>query len=73
MNMAYATANTTVGLNLVGRIAAYRAQLADASAKRKVYRLTRAELSSLSNRDLADLGIGRSQIRGIALEAAYGA
>ena len=31
------------------------------------------ELSSLSNRELNDLGMGRSQIRGIALETARNA
>lgn len=42
------------------------------AAKRAVYRQTVKELESLSNRDLADLGLSRSAIRGIALEAAYG-
>lgn len=39
----------------------------------KVYRATLTELNDLSNRELADLGIHRSAIKGIALEAAYGA
>ncbi|MEM5519955.1 DUF1127 domain-containing protein [Sulfitobacter sp. AS59] len=34
----------------------------------RVYRATFNELSSLSNRELADLGMSRSQIRSIALE-----
>ncbi|WP_109467590.1 DUF1127 domain-containing protein [Albibacillus kandeliae] len=51
--------------NLVGDIK-------DALARRAVYRKTLAELSSLSNRDLGDLGISRSGIRRLALEAAYG-
>ncbi len=38
----------------------------------RVYRTTMSELSALSNRDLADLGIHRSAIKSIALEAAYG-
>ena len=71
--MTYATANTASGLNIMGRFTALRTQMADAAAKRKVYRTTVKELSALSNRDLADLGIGRSQIRGLANEAAYGA
>lgn len=37
-----------------------------------VYRETIRELTSLSARDLADLGIHESQIPAIALEAAYG-
>jgi uncharacterized protein YjiS (DUF1127 family) len=34
----------------------------------RVYRATFNELSALSNRELADLGMARSQIRSIALE-----
>jgi uncharacterized protein YjiS (DUF1127 family) len=36
-----------------------------------VYSTTLNELSALSNRDLADLGIARSEVRRIAWEAAY--
>lgn len=46
--------------------------LRDAMARRKVYRATYHELSILTDRDLADLGIARSNIRQLALEAAYG-
>lgn len=49
-----------------------RDRMQDALAKRKVYRATYHELSMLTDRDLADLGIPRSSIRGLALEAAYG-
>jgi uncharacterized protein YjiS (DUF1127 family) len=38
----------------------------------QVYRTTLRELSALSGRELADLGMHRSQIRSIALDAAYG-
>ena len=44
----------------------------DVQAKRKGYRDTYHELSMLTERDLADLGIHRSGIRKLALEAAYG-
>ena len=60
------------GTSLLERFAAFRAQLADKAAKRKTYRTTLAELDVLSTRDLADLGISRSMIKGIAYEAAYG-
>ena len=43
-----------------------------AQAKRRVYRATYYELSVLSDRDLTDLGIPRSNIKKLALEAAYG-
>ena len=45
----------------------------EALAKRKVYRETLKELRELDTRDLADLGISRSEIPFLAREAAYGA
>lgn len=39
----------------------------------RAYSATRDELSMLSDRDLADLGISRHDIRAIARESAYGA
>lgn len=47
-------------------------QLCDASEKRQTYRKTFHELSMLTDRDLADIGIPRSSIRKIAWEEAYG-
>ena len=44
----------------------------DNAAKRKMYRTTVSELSNLTNRELNDLGLSRSAIKGIAFEAAYG-
>lgn len=38
----------------------------------RLYRRTLDELSALSNRDLADLGLSRASIRAVAFEAAYG-
>lgn len=43
-----------------------------AQANRRVYRATYCELSVLSDRDLTDLGIRRSSIKKLAMEAAYG-
>lgn len=48
------------------------ASIREALARRKVYRQTLAELRSLSNRELSDLGMHRSMLTRIALEAAYG-
>jgi hypothetical protein len=56
----------------VDRLSGLGATLSDKMAKRKVFLTTLRELQSLSNRDLADLGLSRSSLRGIALEAAYG-
>ncbi|MCV3272678.1 DUF1127 domain-containing protein [Roseobacter sp. WL0113] len=39
-------------------------------AKYRVYRITLTELAALSDRELNDLGLSRSMIRGLALEAA---
>lgn len=44
----------------------------NALSRRKAYRKTYAELSSLSDRDLRDLGIPRSDIGRLAREEAYG-
>ena len=46
--------------------------LHETMAKRALYRKTISELQSLTGRELADLGIHRSTIKGIAYEAAFG-
>ncbi|MEY1556026.1 DUF1127 domain-containing protein [Yoonia sp. R2331] len=69
--MAYTNTNTA-GLSLAEKFADFRAQWAEASAKRKVFRTTVAELETLSSRELADLGISRASIKAVAYEAAYG-
>lgn len=38
-------------------------------ARYRIYRKTRSELMNLSDRDLTDLGLNRSMIRRLALEA----
>ena len=48
-------------------------ELGERYARYQTYRATLRELSELTTRDLADLGIHRSSIRAIAHEAAYGA
>lgn len=56
-----------------GLFAAIRKQVAamkTAYAQNLVFRQTVAEMSKLTDRDLTDLGIARSEIRNIALEAA---
>ena len=70
--MAYAIETHGFGANLAHRFTTFSADLAAAAAKRKMYRTTLRELSSLSDRDLADLGLGRTMIHSIAFEAAYG-
>ena len=58
------TATPTSGI--AGMVAAFR----EARARHRVYRTTRDELGALSDRDLADLGIGRSDVDRIARDAA---
>ncbi|MCG7630406.1 DUF1127 domain-containing protein [Epibacterium sp. MM17-32] len=40
-------------------------------AQYRVYRQTLTELNALSGRELADLGLNRSMLKRVALEAAY--
>lgn len=58
---------------LLSRFSDLRTTLAEKMARRAVYRRTLNELYSLSDRDLADLGIHRSQVRSIAWQAAQDA
>ncbi len=70
--MAYATETRTGVLSVGQRINEFRATLEDRLAKYKMYRATMLELNTLSDRDLADLGISRAMIKDIAATAAYG-
>ncbi|AVW91540.1 DUF1127 domain-containing protein [Celeribacter baekdonensis] len=45
--------------------------LAERFARYKVYRETVLELSGLTDRDLADMGMSRASINAVAYEAAY--
>ncbi|HMO08704.1 MAG TPA: DUF1127 domain-containing protein [Paracoccaceae bacterium] len=67
MNMTRAL---TAGLG--ERAAALVASVREGLRRRAVYTQTLRELRALSNRELSDLGIDRSMITRIALEAAYG-
>jgi len=66
--MAYISAENT---SIVDRVRAVIADVVDRAARRKLYRTTIEELNNLSGRELADLGIHRSEIKRIAYEAAY--
>lgn len=70
--MAYANDVRAVEFN-AGFFATLRSSIADRVAKYKIYRATINELEVLSNRELSDLGLSRSMIKGVAIEAAYGA
>jgi uncharacterized protein YjiS (DUF1127 family) len=70
--MAYYN-STHVNGSFIERLMAATGRLLEAAAlrhaQRRVYRTTLAELSLLSNRELADLGLARSELRRIAWEA----
>jgi uncharacterized protein YjiS (DUF1127 family) len=70
-NMAYLTTTAAARKSIVDRLAALRQTWAEALQKRRVYAQTLAELNALTDRELADLGIPRSDIAEIAYRAAY--
>ncbi len=70
--MAYMNTSTAASLGLMDRAAAVMKSIKEAMRRRRVYNQTVSELRALSTRDLTDLGISRSMITRIALEAAYG-
>jgi uncharacterized protein YjiS (DUF1127 family) len=67
--MAFITENRTATVSLADRANALFATLNEAYTRRKLFTATYNELQSLSNRELADLGIHRSMIKRIALDA----
>ncbi|SFP02518.1 DUF1127 domain-containing protein [Tranquillimonas alkanivorans] len=69
--MAYANYSRTVEAGLLDRIASFLKDAGERLERYRLYRRTLTELDALSNRELADLGIGRSGIRRVAYEAAY--
>ncbi|MFC2968676.1 DUF1127 domain-containing protein [Acidimangrovimonas pyrenivorans] len=70
--MAYASQIRNVEHQLADRFAGLVASYKAARERRRVFRQTLSELNALSPRELADLGIHRSMITRIALEAANG-
>lgn len=71
--MAYVSGMRGGNAGLADRIAHMAHELGEKWRRYGVYRETVRQLNALSDRDLADLGIHRSQIVAIASDAAYGA
>lgn len=69
--MAFFTDTHTANAGLAERFNAITAAFKEARARRKVYNQTLNELCKLTNRELADMGMARANIRSIAYEAAY--
>ena len=70
--MAYVNSSRATSLGVFDRVSALVASVKLSLQRRAVFRQTLHELSSLSDRDLADFGLNRSSIRSVAREAAYG-
>lgn len=70
--MAFVSVNTGVSTQLLGRVSDYFAGLRQSFADHRLYMTTFDELSSLSSRELADLGMYRADLHRIAREAVYG-
>ena len=71
--MAYASDIRTENGLIGDRFVALTKSLGERFEKYRTYRQTLSELASLSNRDLADLGLCRTQIRSVAYEHVYDA
>ncbi|CUX80619.1 MAG: protein with domain of unknown function DUF1127 [Roseibaca calidilacus] len=70
--MTYASETTAPRqTGLLARLQGFRDTLQTVMQQRAVYARTVQELQALSNRELADLGIHRSEIPRIAAEAAF--
>ncbi|MGB8811553.1 MAG: DUF1127 domain-containing protein [Paracoccaceae bacterium] len=70
--MAYVNSTRIAHNGFADRISALVASMKTALQRRRVYNQTVRELSALTARELNDLGIARSMVTTIAMEAAYG-
>lgn len=70
--MAHATEILMAPMGFAERMSARFSNLKEKFQTRALYRETVRELSALSDRELRDLGIGRSSIRFLARMAVYG-
>lgn len=70
--MAYVSSSRAATDGFADRAAQLVKSIRESLERRRVYRQTVRELRALSSRELADLGLHRSMITRVALEAAYG-
>jgi uncharacterized protein YjiS (DUF1127 family) len=68
--MAYLTTTSAIGTSFGTRASAAFQNLATSYKQHRLYRETFNELSALSNRELSDLGLHRSNLHQIARESA---
>lgn len=69
--MAYFNDTTARNLGVTVRANTFVADIIAKIRARRMYRETFNSLSALTNRELADLGLGRSDLRRVAWEAAH--
>ncbi|MGV8985051.1 MAG: DUF1127 domain-containing protein [Cypionkella sp.] len=69
--MAYVNSTRSAQVSFSDRFGAIVKVLKDAIERRRVYNQTLYELQSLSDRDLADLGLSRVGLSDVARAAAY--
>ncbi|WP_371169154.1 DUF1127 domain-containing protein [Aliiroseovarius sp. 2305UL8-7] len=70
--MAHATEILLAPVSIADRLAARITEWKEQLETRSLYRKTVRELNQLSDRELADLGLGRGSIRHTARMAVYG-
>lgn len=70
--MAYVNSSRAASFSLADRISGFIADVKVQMARRAVFNQTVRELNTLTDRELADLGIARADILAVAREAAYG-
>jgi uncharacterized protein YjiS (DUF1127 family) len=71
--MAYMNTTSAAGNTFTARIASAFHTLVTRIKERRLYRQTFEGLNALSNRELDDLGLSRSELRYIAKESAHNA
>lgn len=70
--MAYVNTTRIARKGFMDRVAVLKDAVVTALQQRRIYGQTVAELNSLTDRELADLGINRANIAEIAHQAAFG-
>ena len=70
--MAYVNSTRAASGSFSDRFSAVTKYVQLALQRRRMYSQTARELNALTDRELADLGIHRTDIRRIALQAAHG-
>jgi uncharacterized protein YjiS (DUF1127 family) len=70
--MALVSTIRSIEFGIAERVSSFFSELGEMYQRYRVFKQTMNELNALSSRELADLGIHRSMITRVALEAAYG-